>query len=106
MLLVVGYGATRAFRDEELRHATRDEEEGFEETGWQQLRYDVFRPPRNVALLSSCIGLGAQLVSVAVLLWLVGLLGGFADYRRNALRNASFFAYLFAAGPFASILRW
>lgn len=48
-----------------------------EESGWKLVHGDVFRPPRNLVLLSAVVGTGAQfalLVLLVILLAIVGML--------------------------------
>ena len=55
-----------------------------EESGWKLVHGDVFRPPRNLVILSAVVGTGAQLallVLLVVLLAIVGML--YVGYVRN-----------------------
>lgn len=48
-----------------------------EESGWKLVHGDVFRPPRNLVILSALVGTGAQLavlVLVVILSAIVGML--------------------------------
>lgn len=48
-----------------------------EESGWKLVHGDVFRPPRNMVLLSALVGTGAQmaiLILLVILLAIVGML--------------------------------
>lgn len=66
--------AKYAREDDDLESLERDVSE---ESGWKLVHGDVFRPPRNLVLLSAVVGTGAQLatlVSVVILLAIVGTL--------------------------------
>lgn len=46
-----------------------------EESGWKLVHGDVFRPPRNLVLLSAVVGTGAQLALLVLLVILVAIVG-------------------------------
>ena len=46
-----------------------------EECGWKLVHGDVFRPPRNLALLSAVVGTGAQLALLVLLVILLAIVG-------------------------------
>ncbi|GJZ36255.1 transmembrane 9 superfamily member 1-like protein [Tanacetum coccineum] len=66
--------AKYAREDDDLETLERDVNE---ESGWKLVHGDVFRPPRNMALLSAVVGTGAQmalLILLVILLAIVGML--------------------------------
>ncbi|KAJ8436947.1 hypothetical protein Cgig2_017372 [Carnegiea gigantea] len=64
--------AKYAREDDDLESLERDVSE---ESGWKLVHGDVFRPPRNLALLSALIGTGAQLVTLVLLVIIVAIVG-------------------------------
>ena len=46
-----------------------------EESGWKLVHGDVFRPPRNLVLLSSLVGIGTQLAALILLVILLAIIG-------------------------------
>lgn len=44
-----------------------------EESGWKLVHGDVFRPPRNLVLLSAVVGTGAQLALLILLVILFAI---------------------------------
>lgn len=46
-----------------------------EESGWKLVHGDVFRPPRNLVLLSAVVGTGAQLALLVLLVILLAIVG-------------------------------
>ena len=46
-----------------------------EESGWKLVHGDVFRPPRNLVLLSTVVGTGAQLALLVLLVILFAIVG-------------------------------
>ncbi|XP_071697574.1 transmembrane 9 superfamily member 1-like [Rutidosis leptorrhynchoides] len=66
--------AKYAREDDDLETLERDVSE---ESGWKLVHGDVFRPPRNMVLLSALVGTGAQmaiLILLVILLAIVGML--------------------------------
>jgi transmembrane 9 superfamily member 1 len=56
-----------------------------DESGWKMLHGDVFRFPRQVSLLSSILGVGAQLFALMVSFFALGVMGVFyAGHRGHA----------------------
>ncbi|KAF8411890.1 hypothetical protein HHK36_004448 [Tetracentron sinense] len=55
-----------------LYHQERDVSE---ESGWKLVHGDVFRPPRNLVLLSAVVGTGAQLAMLVLLVILLAIIG-------------------------------
>ena len=73
-----------------------------EESGWKLVHGDVFRPPRNLVLLSAVVGTGAQLALLILLVILFAIAAtlyiGYViavsslrvvNYLRNAVREYS-----------------
>lgn len=46
-----------------------------EESGWKLVHGDVFRPPRNLVVLSAVVGTGAQLALLVLLVILMAIVG-------------------------------
>lgn len=46
-----------------------------EESGWKLVHGDVFRPPRNLVILSAVVGTGAQLALLVLLVILLAIVG-------------------------------
>lgn len=46
-----------------------------EESGWKLVHGDVFRPPRNLFVLSAVVGTGAQLALLVLLVILLAIVG-------------------------------
>ena len=53
-----------------------------EESGWKLVHGDVFRPPRNLAILSALIGTGAQLCVLTFFVILVTIAGVLYEARK------------------------
>ena len=53
----------------------KQERDVSEESGWKLVHGDVFRPPRNLVLLSAVVGTGAQLAMLVLLVILVAIVG-------------------------------
>ncbi|GMJ06852.1 transmembrane nine 1, endomembrane protein 12 [Hibiscus trionum] len=64
--------AKYAREDDDLESLERDVSE---ESGWKLVHGDVFRPPRNLALLSAVVGTGAQLAMLVLLVILLAIVG-------------------------------
>ncbi|CAM8930966.1 unnamed protein product [Rhodiola kirilowii] len=64
--------AKYAREDDDLESLERDVSE---ESGWKLVHGDVFRPPRNLALLSALVGIGAQLALLVLLVILLAIVG-------------------------------
>lgn len=54
---------------------THQERDVNEESGWKLVHGDVFRPPRNLVLLSSLVGIGTQLAALILLVILLAIIG-------------------------------
>jgi transmembrane 9 superfamily protein 3 len=46
-----------------------------EESGWKLVHGDVFRPPRNLMLLSAVIGIGTQMSALILLVIVLAIVG-------------------------------
>ncbi|XWS62826.1 hypothetical protein CRYUN_Cryun06bG0043900 [Craigia yunnanensis] len=64
--------AKYAREDDDLETLERDVSE---ESGWKLVHGDVFRPPRNLVLLSAIVGTGAQLALLVLLVILLAIVG-------------------------------
>ncbi|GJU63193.1 transmembrane 9 superfamily member 1-like protein [Tanacetum coccineum] len=64
--------AKYAREDDDLETLERDVSE---ESGWKLVHGDVFRPPRNLVLLSAVVGTGAQLALLILLVILFAIIG-------------------------------
>ncbi|KAH9751370.1 transmembrane 9 superfamily member 1 [Citrus sinensis] len=64
--------AKYAREDDDLETLERDVSE---ESGWKLVHGDVFRPPRNLVVLSAVVGTGAQLALLVLLVILMAIVG-------------------------------
>ncbi|KAE8009036.1 hypothetical protein FH972_005494 [Carpinus fangiana] len=64
--------AKYAREDDDLETLERDVSE---ESGWKLVHGDVFRPPRNLVVLSAVVGTGAQLALLVLLVILLAIIG-------------------------------
>ncbi|CAI0375323.1 unnamed protein product [Linum tenue] len=64
--------AKYAREDDDLESLERDVSE---ESGWKLVHGDVFRPPRNLVILSAVVGTGAQLALLVLLVILLAIVG-------------------------------
>ncbi|KAL4183336.1 hypothetical protein AMTRI_Chr11g154670 [Amborella trichopoda] len=64
--------AKYAREDDDLETLERDVSE---ESGWKLVHGDVFRPPRNLVILSAVVGTGAQLAMLVLLVILLAIVG-------------------------------
>ncbi|KAJ7565859.1 hypothetical protein O6H91_02G077800 [Diphasiastrum complanatum] len=71
----------RTLRNDYAKYAREDddldslERDANEESGWKLVHGDVFRPPRNLVLLSALVGTGAQLATLVLLVILLAIVG-------------------------------
>ena len=56
-------------------HEFLQERDVSEESGWKLVHGDVFRPARNLVLLSAVVGTGAQLALLVLLVILLAIVG-------------------------------
>merc|ERR1712080_89620 len=75
--------------------ADDDIEESIEETGWELVHGDVFRPPFNNRLFAAVIGSGIQIFSMMAITIFFAMLGVLSPASRGALLTASIFLYEF-----------
>lgn len=66
-------------------HSTGDDQE---ETGWKYIHGDVFRFPQHLSLFCACVGTGTQILTMAVCIFALALVGVFYPYNRGALLTA------------------
>ncbi|KAK3089670.1 hypothetical protein FSP39_005498 [Pinctada imbricata] len=91
----------RTLRKDIARYNRDDDiEETLEETGWKLVHGDVFRPPKHTKLLSSLIGAGIQIFSMAMITIFFAMLGMLSPASRGALLTAAMFLFVFM-GVFA-----
>jgi hypothetical protein len=90
----------RVLKNDFTKYLRKDEENdmGLEDSGWKLIHQDVFRPPSNVLLFSSLIGMGAQLFVMTFLLLSLALLGLFAPTKRGSVATASIILYALTSG--------
>lgn len=60
-----------------------------DDSGWKQVHADVFRPPPHLALLSACVGSGAQLLVLSISVILLGFFGELQEERGVLLTFAA-----------------
>lgn len=79
---------------------TKDDEMGGdqEETGWKYLHGDVFRFPSHINLFSAMMGVGVQMLTIALVVFTMALVGMFYPYNRGALLSACVVLYALTAG--------
>lgn len=59
-----------------------------EETGWKYIHGDVFRAPPHLNFFAACVGTGTQILTMAVAIFALALVGVFYPYNRGALLTA------------------
>lgn len=78
------------------------EEEGLmeeeEATGWKLVSGDVFRPPPHSWLFTACVGSGAQMLAVMVIIFALALLGNYKPYNRGNLLTTCVVLYVLTSG--------
>eukprot|EP00210_Caulerpa_lentillifera_P002339 g2244.t1 len=82
-------------------------EEAIEESGWKLVYGDVFRPPPHAALLSSYVGVGVQILGMALVTMCFAVLGLLSPANRGALMTAMLFLFVFMgyfAGYYSAML--
>ncbi|KAG0483050.1 hypothetical protein HPP92_011134 [Vanilla planifolia] len=85
--------AKYAREDDDLETLERDVSE---ESGWKLVHGDVFRPPRNLVLLSSLVGTGAQLTLLVLLVILLAIIG-MLYIGRGAIHTTFILCYAFTS---------
>ncbi|XP_027155558.1 transmembrane 9 superfamily member 3-like [Coffea eugenioides] len=102
VLLLTGFLATilmRILKNDFIKY-THDEEsaDDQDETGWKYIRGDVFRFPKYKSLFAAALGCGTQLFTLAVFIFLLGLVGVFYPYNRGSLFTALLVMYALTSG--------
>ena len=104
VLLLTGFLATillRVLKNDFLKY-TKDDEIGSapeqEEGGWKYLHGDVFRFPPHINLFSAMLGVGAQILVIALFIFAMALVGAFYPYNRGALLSSCVVLYALTAG--------
>ncbi|GIL57276.1 hypothetical protein Vafri_12531 [Volvox africanus] len=102
VLLLTGFLATillRVLKNDFMKY-TRDDEMGEEqeETGWKYLHGDVFRFPPLPSMFSAMLGVGAQILAMAMCIFTLALVGVFYPYNRGGLLSACVVLYALTAG--------
>nr|XP_027187708.1 transmembrane 9 superfamily member 2-like isoform X2 [Cicer arietinum] len=79
---------------------TPDEEalDDQEESGWKYIHGDVFRYPRYKSLFAAAIGIGSQLFTLVIFIFMLALVGVFYPYNRGALFTALVVIYALTSG--------
>ena len=103
VLLLTGFLATillRVLKNDFLKYTKDDEMGGAEqeETGWKYLHGDVFRFPPHINLISAMMGVGAQTLVIALVIFAMALVGMFYPYNRGAMLAACVVLYALTAG--------
>lgn len=102
VLLLTGLLTTilmRILKNDFLKY-TRDDSllEDSDDSGWKNVHGDVFRFPANTSLLAAIIGSGYQLLTLAICVFALALVGVFYPYNRGALFTALVVLYALTAG--------
>eukprot|EP00798_Chlamydomonas_sp_ICE-L_P021840 gene21840-28870_t len=103
VLLLTGFLATillRVLKNDFLKYTKDDEShpgDDAEETGWKYLHGDVFRFPPHVNLMSAMIGVGTQMLVVALCVFGLALVGVFYPYNRGGLLSSCVVIYALTA---------
>ena len=77
-----------------------------EETGWKYIHGDVFRFPPHLSLFCACVGTGSQILTMAVCIFALALVGVFYPYNRGALLTACVVSMLLFAPDTLNKLIW
>jgi transmembrane 9 superfamily protein 2/4 len=92
---MVAHILTRTLRRDIDYYNNQLEVDNVEETGWKQVRGDVFRPPPYSGLFSTVIGSGAQLVGMAFITLFFAALGFLSPSYRGGLLTTMLLLYVF-----------
>jgi hypothetical protein len=103
VLLLTGFLATimmRILKNDFHKYAgdAEDAMEDDDDTGWKMIHGDVFRFPPYVSLLSSVIGIGAQLYTLMISLFVLGVVGVFHPHSGGSIQVAVIVLYAMTAG--------
>ncbi|MEW5307798.1 MAG: hypothetical protein WDW36_010174 [Sanguina aurantia] len=102
VLLLTGFLSTillRVLKNDFMKY-TKDDEMGEdqEETGWKYLHGDVFRFPPHSNLFAAMVGVGSQMLAMALFIFALALVGVFYPYNRGGLLSACVVLYALTAG--------
>lgn len=102
VLLLMGFLATilmRVLKNDFIKYS-RDEEapEDQEESGWKYIHGDVFRYPAYKSLFCALLGSGTQMLTLAIFIFMLALVGVFYPYNRGALYTALVVIYALTSG--------
>ena len=75
-----------------------DPEAAERDAGWKVLHGDVFRPPTAPGVFAACVGAGAQILVIAMAIFLLALAGHYRAYNRGALLASCVILYALTAG--------
>jgi hypothetical protein len=104
VLLLTGFLTTillRVLKNDFVKYNARDDAELGEEadeSGWKYLHGDVFRFPPHINLFAACLGVGTQVLVIAMAVFGLSLVGAFYPYNRGAMLSACVVLYALTAG--------
>lgn len=90
----------RIIRKDISNYNEKDEIDPEGESGWKQVKGDIFRPPVYASIFSIIVGSGVQVIGMAVLTLLFACLGFLSPAHRGALVTAMLILFVFM-GVFA-----
>ncbi|CAI0400880.1 unnamed protein product [Linum tenue] len=96
LLLLMGLLIAFFFRRlrNDLRMSSSGDDEGEDkEVGWKYVHGDVFRHPQNMSLFCAFLATGAQLLTMAFLLFVLAFVGTLYPYNRGALCTSCVMVY-------------
>ena len=82
-------------KDIELYNSRVINDEIIDEYGWKQVCNDVFRAPKNLIVLSACVGTGAELLVMLIISLFISVLGFFYPENRGNLLNYMIIIFCF-----------
>ncbi|KAF3792921.1 Transmembrane 9 superfamily member 2 [Nymphaea thermarum] len=102
VVLLTGFLATilmRVLKNDFVKYSHDEESpDDQEETGWKYIHGDVFRFPKHKSLFAAVLGSGAQLLALAIFIFILSLVGVFYPYNRGALFTALVVIYALTSG--------
>ncbi|KAJ4979323.1 hypothetical protein NE237_010103 [Protea cynaroides] len=102
VLLLTGFLVTilmRILKNDFIKYSHDEESlDDQEETGWKYIYGDVFRFPKHKSLFFAVLGLGTQLLVLALFIFLLALVGLFYPYNWGALFTALVVIYALTSG--------
>ena len=109
VLLLTGFLTTillRVLKNDFVKYTRDDAELGEEadESGWKYLHGDVFRFPPHINLFAACLGVGTQVLVIAMCVFGLSLVGAFYPYNRGAMLSACVVLYALTAGIAGNLL--